>query len=510
MAMRLAICALLLLLLAAGRQPSPGRLQIEVVDGASRTVPCRIHVADAAGQPAAAPGQVAWRDHFVCEGKVELRLPPGTYRYEVERGPEWETARGNVALEASGSQTARARLDRVADLRRDGWYCGDLHVHRAPAEMSLHLRAEDLNVAPSITWWNKQNRWANERIPPPQQLLQEPERGRYTHLMGGEDERQGGAVLFFHLREPLPITGGSPEHPSAVRLIAAARLGNPECWIDIEKPFWWDVPLWVATGQVDSIGIAHNHMHRSGVMDAEAWGRARDRERFPPPHGNGLWSQEIYYHLLNSGLRIPPSAGSASGVLPNPVGHNRVYVHLEGGMDHAAWWKGLKAGRAFVTNGPLLTCRADGKLPGHRFRGRAGERLTLSLSLSLAGKDRVPRLEVIQDGRVASVIETGGRSSGRFTGRVAFTESGWFLVRAIADNPRSFRFASTAPFYVEIGEPARRIRRASVRFFLDWLAERRQRVAAALTDADQRREVLADHDAARRFWEERLRRAEAT
>ena len=28
----------------------------------------------------------------------------------------------------------------------------------------------------------------------------------------------------------------------------------------------------------------------------------------------------IYYHLLNCGLRVPPSAGSASGVLPNPVG----------------------------------------------------------------------------------------------------------------------------------------------------------------------------------------------
>ena len=44
--------------------------------------------------------------------------------------------------------------------------------------------------------------------------------------------------------------------------------------------------------------------------------------------GVGYWVQEIYYHLLNCGLRVAPSAGSASGVLPNPVGYNRVYVHL--------------------------------------------------------------------------------------------------------------------------------------------------------------------------------------
>ena len=34
---------------------------------------------------------------------------------------------------------------------------------------------------------------------------------------------------------------------------------------------------------------------------------------------------------------------------------------------------------------------------------------------------------------------------------VRFERSGWFLVRAIASEEKTFRFASTAPFYVEIG-----------------------------------------------------------
>ena len=73
-------------------------------------------------------------------------------------------------------------------------------------------------------------------------------------------------------------------------------------------------------------------------------------------------------------------------------------------------------------------------------------------------------------------------------GTVTFKTSGWFLVRAIADNPKTFRFASTAPYYVEVGETKRRISKASAKFFLDWVKERTGRVK--LDDPDQRREVL--------------------
>jgi hypothetical protein len=58
--------------------------------------------------------------------------------------------------------------------------------------------------------------------------------------------------------------------------------------------------------------------------------------------------------VLNCGLRIPPSAGSGSGVLPNPVGYNRVYVHLDEQLTYDGWWQGFKQGRSLVTNGPLL------------------------------------------------------------------------------------------------------------------------------------------------------------
>src|SRR5262249_2852721 len=193
----------------------------------------------------------------------------------------------------------------------------------------------------------------------------------------------GGALLFFSLGRPLSIAHASREVPSGLEFAAEARK-TPGCWIDAEKPFWWDFPAWVAHGAVDSVGIANNHMNRRGMYKGdEAWGRPRDKARLKGPRGNGYYSQEIYYELLECGLRLPPSAGSASGVLPNPVGYNRVYVKVGDDRSYPAWWSALRAGRSFVTNGPLLRVEAGGSPPGHVFRTDAAHPLTLPLTARL-------------------------------------------------------------------------------------------------------------------------------
>ena len=58
----------------------------------------------------------------------------------------------------------------------------------------------------------------------------------------------------------------------------------------------------------------------------------------------------------------------------------------------------------------------------------------------------------------------------------------------ITDNPQTFCFASTDPYYVEIGPSERRISEASVQFFVDWLAQRRLQIKL---EGKQLREVLS-------------------
>src|SRR5262249_27293668 len=146
-----------------------------------------------------------WFDHFVCPGTVGLDLPSGKYTVEIERGPEYERHAGSFTLAAGAGQALTVELRRLADLPAEGWWPGDLHVHRPVRDIELLMRAEGLHVAPVITWWNNQNLWAKER--PPADPLVRFDGDRYSHVMAGEDEREGGALLFFQLARPLAVAG---------------------------------------------------------------------------------------------------------------------------------------------------------------------------------------------------------------------------------------------------------------------------------------------------------------
>src|SRR5215203_1785209 len=145
-------------------------------------------------------------------------------------------------------------------------------------------------------------------------------------------------------------------------------------------------------------------MCRDKMYETEAWGKPRVIERYPAPRGNGYWSQEIYYDLLECGLRIPPSAGSASGVLPNPVGYNRVYVHVGEKLTYEKWWEGLRAGCSFVSNGPLLRCRVNGELPGHVFKAGNEKTVNVSVEVKLSSREPISGIELIRNGKVERAV----------------------------------------------------------------------------------------------------------
>ncbi len=488
---------------AGGREP--GRVEIVVTDKATgKPAACRVHLKDAAGKAQKAGKLPFWHDHFVCPGEAAVDLPPGRYTVEVERGPEHSIHAEAFTVEAGGTKKLAVELKRLADLPAAGWWPGDLHVHRPVEDVELLMRSEGLHVAPVITWWNRRNPWA--KATPPDDPLVRFDGNRFYHVLAGEDEREGGALLFFHLKRPLAITDATREYPSPLTFAEEARK-HRGAWIDAEKPFWWDVPAWVAAGQVDSIGLANNHMCRTQMYESEAWGKPRVVERYPAPLGNGYWTQDIYYRLLNCGLRIPPSAGSASGVLPNPVGYNRVYVHAGKDLTWEGWWEGLRAGRSFVTNGPLLRVTAGGELPGHVFTTAEGGEVRVELKGDLVARDTIRAIEVVRDGEVVSRVLAADFARTGSLGTLAFKASGWFLVRAIADNPKTFRFASTAPFYVEVGAAKHRVSKSAAEFFLAWARERAGRVK--LDDASQRRDVLKHHAAAERYWADLVRKANA-
>ena len=191
-------------------ESSPVQIEISVRDKISgQEVPCRIHLKDAAGKAHKPPTLPFWFDHFVCPGAASIELERGAYTIEIERGPEF--SRISERIDVKENAKLAYQLERLVNLSEEGWWSGDLHVHRTVDDIELLMRAEDLHVAPVITWWNEQNMW--DKRPLPAEPLTCFDGNRYYQVMAGEDEREGGALLYFHLRKPLgdiAISGARP------------------------------------------------------------------------------------------------------------------------------------------------------------------------------------------------------------------------------------------------------------------------------------------------------------
>src|SRR5262249_14241126 len=84
---------------------------------------------------------------------------------------------------------------------------------------------------------------------------------------------------------------------------------------------------------------------------------------------NNSWagSVPLWHKLLNCGFRVPATAGT--DVFLNRIGSNlpggdRVYVRTGGPLSYENWIERLKAGKSFVTNGPMLALTVNGEEPG--------------------------------------------------------------------------------------------------------------------------------------------------
>jgi len=490
---------------AAGRAwAASGQLELTVVDRETgQPIACRMHLRNAKGRPYMPRKVPAWHDHFVFAGTITLKLPLGEYFFELERGPEYVERSGRFTINRFADDSQEVDLKRFVDMSSHGWWSGDLDVRRPERDIELLMLAEDLHVVPLSTWWDDTDNWDGK--PPSENLLVRFDGDRYYHRMAGAHARAGGTLLFFNLPGPLGLDQASEEYPPPTIYVDQARE-HASAWVDVTRPYWWDVPMLVAHDQVDSIQVVHAGLARDQVIDDEAGGKPRDKARYPGVQGSGLWSQDIYFHLLNCGLRIPPSAGSGSGVAPNPVGYNRAYVHVDGEFTYEKWWEGLRAGRVVVTNGPLLRPTVRGQLPGHVFHADEGQELEFEVGLTLSTREPISYIELIKDGEVAHSVRFDKYAETGRLPKLAFTRSGWFLARAVTDLGKTYRFAMTGPYYVEIGYQPR-ISKRSAQFLLDWVYQRARQIK--LADPAHQREVLELHRRVRDFWQERVDRANA-
>jgi hypothetical protein len=215
-----------------------------------------------------------------------------------------------------------------------------------------------------------------------------------------------------------------------------------------------------------------------------------------------------YYALLNCGFRLMPSAGTASGVHPVPLGWSRVYVLCPQGFSYDAWMEGLGKGRSFITNGPMISVSVNELPAGTSFRQR-DETKTYEIRARADASERPLRLEIVQEGRVvpSEVVEPAqsadAPNSVICTTSMQVAESTWFAARCYETLPDGReRFAHSSPFFIDVvGNPIRP-RKAEVEYLVDRVERDMERNVSVLSN-----DALAEYRKALDIYQKIAQRA---
>lgn len=449
----------------------------------------------------------------------QINLPAGTYTVTVERGKEYAPQTRQVQLVRDPVHEAFL-LHRWINMARRGWFSGDTHVHRSLEELPNLVLSEDLNVSFPLLYWVTRaftppatgDKSASGVVPAGLVRVDDthliyPRNTEYEIFTVNGQSHTLGAV--FVLRHQTVFDQGAP--PVAAIAERAHREG---ALLDLDKHDWpWAMALVPIMG-VDLFELSNNHIWRT-EFGLTNWSTPAPAYMGLPNHGkNGTeldwlhYGLKNYYALLNCGFRLRPTAGTANGVHPVPLGFGRVYVQLGKQLDLDAWVNGLNEGRSFVTTGPMLLVTVDNEQPGHVFRQKPGPR-TYRVAGAALYHAPLDRIEIIVNGETAATLEPRNRPTdagafeSEFSEKLRLEESAWLAVRCFDKAAAGkARFAHTGPFHVEVAGKPLRPRREEVAFLIQRVEDQVRRSRGVLPEA-----ALAEYERALAVYREIAARA---
>jgi hypothetical protein len=454
-----------------------------------------------------------------------MMLPAGRATVHVERGKEFFAVDQSLDLVAGETRDVAVTLRRWVNMPARGWYSADLHVHfghdqlRVLKQLSL---ADDVHIVPAFTYWLRGTEPAWNAEWPKWQggPLSRVDENHFVIRANLEIERISqretpggvpGASFIFNLGKPVTAPRFNVRFPTDAALGLEAKKAFPECVIDTDKPSWPHSVIGAALGVYDVAQVCHNHYHRLATLPG-GWGMIG-----PLTGDEKEWSKQDelfhrtnaqYYHWLNCGIRMGVSGGSAMGVMPVPLGYNRTYAHVDGGLTPAKFWAAVKAGRTFATSGPMLTLDVDGHGMGSVLAVPSGRSHSLTIEAYLQSVDTIQTVELIENGRTIrqEKVEPPGLEKSidrKFRWSVQPQRSGWYAARALFVAPDGgLRQAHTSPVYIIFdGKPT--AFKSSAEYMIRWV-DRLLEIAEApgrYEQAADKQQVIGTYRRARKFYE---------
>jgi hypothetical protein len=478
---------------AATGKPTPVRLR--VTDAAGNYYPPHGHAAEfptGVGEYVGGDLLLDGKRWAYIDGSCEIALPPGELVIEATKGPNYRPLREIVILPV-GKLALRFSIDCPVDWRRGRLFSGDTRAHfMTPHAALLEAEAEDLAVV---------NLLAKES----------PFRGEdgQTYMVRSNLHAFSGQRPCLEADIHLVAVNTLNTHPvlGKLALLNCHRTIHPLSFGGSDQSDDWSLADWCSqchrkSGLVvwaDAFGSKVGH---AGEALANAILGDIDALELDPHDPSRV---RAWYHLLNSGVRLPIVGGSGKDSNRTPLGIVRTYAHLQNNnslpysawieavrrtFSYSAWIEAVRGGRTFVTTGPIPTLHLQGQGEGtvhYRAPGATLFRIHF-LAYSL---EPIERIEVLANG---AVIATGD-------GKEVFLDvdlptGGWLAARCWQGGRI---VAHTSPQYVHVSDISPPVDSAAVAFLDGHLTRARSWVEneGRFQKPKSREKLLGIFDAAR-------------
>jgi hypothetical protein len=357
--------------------PSRQRVTLHVTEKGSRApVAVKLHIHGEAGEYLApvdrnripnwgwmedyAPDYANLDVHFASyiAGETVVDLPLGNVYVEVSKGFEIRPIR-KVLKVGPRTRELRIELDRVLPWRDRGWVTADTHVHfLSPPTAQLEGAGEGVNVVNLLAsqWGELMTNVGDFDGKTTFGSKEAGGDGEYLVRVGTENRQHilGHISLLGYKGEIIaPMTvGGADESaigdPVEILLTEWARQCRAQGGLVVLPHFpnpRAEHAASIVSGDIDA-------------LEMTSWGNLYG--------GIDPYSLSDWYRYLNCGYFVPAVGGTDKMASSTAVGAVRTYAKLPRGREftYDAWMDAVRAGETFVTYGPLLEFRVEGKPAG--------------------------------------------------------------------------------------------------------------------------------------------------
>jgi hypothetical protein len=394
---------------AIAREEAVGRPNLVVRTRDARNgepVPARVHVTPAGGLRALFPEPRVAPPEDSLDGEVSLQLPAGRYAVTVSHGPEWSIAREVVEIGAGRGTPAALNLELRREVDPGDWVAADLHVHTdaspdgrvGGAARVASLAVEGLRFAVATD---------HNRVT---QLPTVPSPGAGLRTAAGVEVTTWAPELGHFNVFPLPPSAGAPRRGApdydgreVGELLASLGELAEDVLVQVNHPRLEDHIAFFALHGIEpraGLDVSDPRFRFDALEVYNGFDVAR------PDRVRAVFLE--WLALRAAGLPVVATGNSdahdAARQLP---GYPRTYVMVPGAGEPGARLRppdvravvaGIRAGRAVVSNGPLIRVSVLGAGPGERAvldrRARRARTAPLRFRASLPRWMSLSRLEV--------------------------------------------------------------------------------------------------------------------